>query len=218
MQLPNGFTPEWYMTTGKAICFFVFTSAFVSNIGELWNYMSALCRRVFDRRGRSDLKKDPEDEDDDDPNTRIKVQHELEALYTGPAFRGERAYSRMMSTLFVIMMYSSGMPLLYAIGIVFYTVTYLLHKLLIIKFFKKSTTSTRTIPMAAVQFLKIGLICHMICAAFMLTNPTIFEVREDMSNPHIAFSPKTYVEDYESQAKDKNSAFSKFFRRIENTH
>ena len=52
----------------------------------------------------------------------------------------------MMSTLFVILMYCSGMPILYFIGAVFYIVTYLVNKYLLINFYKKSTTLTRTIP------------------------------------------------------------------------
>ena len=70
------------------------------------------------------LKKDPEDEDDDEPNTREKVQADLEKLYMGQIFKGEKAYSRMMSTLFVILLYSSGMPIIYVAGSVFYAVTY----------------------------------------------------------------------------------------------
>jgi hypothetical protein len=48
------------------------------------------------------MKLDPEDNDDDAPNSKIKIQADLEFLYTGKEFEGEKAYSRMMSTLMVI--------------------------------------------------------------------------------------------------------------------
>jgi len=60
------------------------------------------------------------------PNTTQKIQEDLEDLYTGRGFQGEKTYSRMMSTLFVILMYSSGIPILYLIGAVFYVVNYLM--------------------------------------------------------------------------------------------
>lgn len=50
-------------------------------------------------------------------------------------FKGEKAYSRMMSTLFVILMYSGGMPIMYLIGFVFYIVTYFVNKFLLINYY-----------------------------------------------------------------------------------
>jgi len=34
------------------------------------------------------LKKDPDDPDDDEPNTKLKLQSELEELYKGEEFEG----------------------------------------------------------------------------------------------------------------------------------
>ena len=93
-------------------------------------------------------------------------------------FEGEKTYSRMMSTLFVILLYCSGMPILYLIGAVFYTFTYLVNKHLLISFYKKSTTLTRTIPQIAMLFLKYGIFIHMINACMMLTNQEIFKVKD----------------------------------------
>lgn len=100
----------------------------------------------------------------------------------GKVFEGEKAFSRMMSTLFVIMIYSSGMPILYLIGLVFYTVTYFIHKMLIINYYQKSRTLTRTIPLFSVEFLKLGLILHILGAFYMLTNPNPFSARQDSSS------------------------------------
>jgi len=70
----------------------------------------------------------------------------LEELYTGDVFEGEEAYSRMMSTLFSLLLFSSGMPILYVIGFIFFAGTYITNKIIILKFYTKSTTLTRTIP------------------------------------------------------------------------
>ena len=81
----------------------------------------------------------------------------------------------MMSTLFVIQMYSSGMPIMYMIGFIFFSVTYAVNKYLLINFYQKSRTLTRSIPIFSVSYLKYGIALHMGVAAFMLTNKEGFE-------------------------------------------
>ena len=92
-------------------------------------------------------------------------------------FKGEKAYSRMMSTLFVVLMYSSGMPILYFTGAVFYIVTYWMNKFLLINYYKKSTTLTRTIPIFAIGFMKYALFMHSFVSLLMLTNPIAFKTK-----------------------------------------
>ena len=111
----------------------------------------------------------------------------MEALYTGKEFKGEKAYSRMMSTLFVILMYSSGMPILYFIGCMFYFVTYWVNKFLLINYYKKSTTLTRTIPLFAMDFMKYSLFMHSFVSLLMLTNPIAFKTKNrEMPDPNDA--------------------------------
>ena len=81
------------------------------------------------------------------------MQQELVSLYIGKEFEGERAYSRLMSTLFVLLLYSSGMPVLYLIGAFFYIFCFLVTKVLILKFYKKSKTLTRTIPLTSMKII-----------------------------------------------------------------
>ena len=92
-------------------------------------------------------------------------------------FNGEKAFSRMMSTLFVILMYSSGMPVLYFCGFVFYIVTYWINKFLLINYYQKSTTLTRTIPTFAITFMKYALFMHSFLSLLMLTNPIAFKTK-----------------------------------------
>jgi len=95
-------------------------------------------KRWKDRTFSLRLKQDPDDPDDDQPNTRLMLQSELEALYTGAEFDGEGAYSRMMSTMFALLLFSSGMPVLYFIGFLFFTGTYITNKVIILRFYTKS--------------------------------------------------------------------------------
>jgi len=175
----SDFTSDWYSSSGNKICLFLVISSFISNFIDLSQFVIILYKRWRDRRYKFQLKYDLDDEDDDQPNSRIKIQGDLEELYTGPDFRGEKAYSRMMSTLFVIQLFCSGMPVMYMIGAVFYTVTFIINKVLILKFYNKSRTFTRTIPLFSSDFFKYGLILHMFMALIMLTTPEIFETKDE---------------------------------------
>lgn len=67
------FNSDWYMNIGKKICIFIFTSAFLSNLADLRNYAFVITKRFRDRGYKTNMKNDPEDEDDDVPNTRMKI-------------------------------------------------------------------------------------------------------------------------------------------------
>lgn len=69
----KGFTPDWYMDVGRGICFFIFMSSFISNAADLGQFTISSAKRFHDRSFSMNLKKDPEDEDDDEPNTRKKI-------------------------------------------------------------------------------------------------------------------------------------------------
>lgn len=69
----NGFEPNWYMDYGKNICTFIFMSSFVVNSRDLGKWTMMIIVRCLDRKGRLNLKLDPEDEDCDKPNSRIRI-------------------------------------------------------------------------------------------------------------------------------------------------
>ena len=73
------------------------------------------------------------------------------------------------------MMYSSGIPILYIIGFVFYLATYLINKFLLIFYYQKSRTLTRTIPIFTIQYLKYGMMLHVLTSIFILIEPSSFK-------------------------------------------
>ena len=171
----SSFTPYWYMDIGKGFSIFLFTSVFVTGTDDLKNYMKLIAKQFYDRGFRYRLKSDPTDEDDDNVYTKFKVQKDLIGLYTGPKIKGAKVFARMMSTLFIIMMYSSGMPIIYFVGMFWFTIMYIINKLLIVKYYQTTMTFTRIIPEYSIILLKTGIIFHILCACFMLTNAEPFE-------------------------------------------
>ena len=87
-----------------------------------------------------------------------------------------------MSILFVTLLYSSGIPSLYLVATLFYFITYLVNKFLLIKFYKNTVSLTRTIPEHSIKLFKYGLLAHIICGSFMLTNPYILNLDEHFYN------------------------------------
>jgi hypothetical protein len=67
------FEPSWYMDYGNKICMFIFMSAFIVNSKDLIRFAVTVVYRCFDRKLKLNLKLDPEDEDDDTPNSRIRI-------------------------------------------------------------------------------------------------------------------------------------------------
>ena len=155
------------------------------------------------------VKLDPEDEDCDMPNTRIRIQSNLEKLYTGIGFKGEKAYSRMMSTMFVIQMYSSGMPILYFNGFIFYTVTYFVNKFLLIHYYQKSRTLTRTIPLFTMSYLKYGIILHMATACLMLTNKLAFITKNRENGVNALYNTKETIDELNKHGITADSSYIK---------
>ena len=80
----------------------------------------------------------------------------------------------MMSTLMVLLTYSSGMPVLYFVGTVFFFMTYYVNKIVLFKYYQKSLDLNRVVPLYSMKFLNLILLIHIICGCFMLTNPTLF--------------------------------------------
>lgn len=173
----DSFTPDWYMDYGKKICLYIFMSSFLINAKDLTEYFKKELIRLWDRNFKTNLKFDPEDEDCDLPNSRERVQVRLEQLYMGDVFKGEKNYSRMISTLFVILTYCSGMPIMYVNGFIFYLVTYCVNKYLLLSFYQKSRTLTRSIPLFIAGTLKYGIIIHLAMSMLMLTNKEGFKTQ-----------------------------------------
>jgi hypothetical protein len=125
----------------------------------------------------------PQDEDDDEPNTKKVTQGDLENMYQGEEFHCEKTISRMMSTTFVIFMFSPGMPILYLFGFLFFFFSYKTNKLLLIKYYKKTESIlSREIPILAVYTLRYALIFKLFNGIFMYNNPKVFKTMISPSN------------------------------------
>jgi len=123
------------MNVGVKLCFTIFTSSVATNIDVVTSIGKVIFNRFRDRSFKQAVKKDVEDELDDEPRSKMATQDELEALYKGGEFEGQKSFSRMMSTLAVCILYSSGMPSLYLVGFIFFAATYFVNKVAIFHYY-----------------------------------------------------------------------------------
>ena len=124
-HLPDGFDFQWYYYYARRIPLFLLIGVAIYNLFDLVKFLWVLCQRWRDRKYKMNLAKDPDDPQNDEPNSRMRMQSELEKLYSGSQFNLERAYTRMMSPLFLIISYSSGVPILYMFGAIYFGITYM---------------------------------------------------------------------------------------------
>lgn len=114
-------------------------------------------------------------------------------------------------------MYCGGMPIMYAVGFVFYLATFVFNKWLILKFYTKSRTLTRTVPLFAVEFLRYGIYLHMIMGFFMMMNPIPFYTLNRLEGIDPLFDPSNMLyqlgfKDTEGPAFKEHSA-AEFLRQ-----
>ena len=111
----------------------------------------------------------------------------------------------MTSTLLVCMAFSSGMPILYLIAFVFFFATYVINKVMLMQYYQKTNTLNRVVPAYSVKKFKIGIFFHLYFGIFMMTNPSIFETKDEFAHPLNTFN-------------DSVSNDSMYFSRIQFAH
>lgn len=135
-----------------------------------------LCVRCCDRGCQKKIwkKKNDDDDNDVDVNTKKLVQQDLNRLYTGDQIAGHYVYAQNYTYLWCVLMYSTGLPILYPFACVFYFVLYWVYKWLLLKFYARTTKFNQDIPIKSVPWIKVGLFYHLVVGSFMLSNNRFF--------------------------------------------
>ena len=67
----DGFNTEWYVEIGTKLCFSIFMSSVLSNLSEVKLIVEVFLTRFLDRGKKLNIKKDLEDDGDDEVNTKL---------------------------------------------------------------------------------------------------------------------------------------------------
>ena len=113
------FSVEWYRVVGSTIVLTMLIRTVSPHIATIAQVCITGLKRCYDRRCTCDNKR-----------TRKVIQTDYENVYMGPEFTLDSRYAQTLTVIFTIFMYSSGLPILYMIGFVYFLFTYWVDKIL----------------------------------------------------------------------------------------
>lgn len=163
----NDFTTEWYSVVGVAL----FTTAFINGItplGSIAAWLFAGLKRCCDRGCSFNMKK-----------TKKVLQMEYENVYTGVRIQFDNRLSVIIAMIWVIMMFSAALPILYLAGFVLCFTTYWTDKLLFLRFYRLPPRHGSDLINQARDIIEWSLVIHLGVGIYMLSNPDIFTSEED---------------------------------------
>ena len=118
--------PFWYYNVGVTIIFCMILNIFTPHLAPILTFTIAKCKRHCDKNcGKKGNRK-----------TKLNTRQEYHALYLGPVFDIGSRYSQILTTIFVTLVYSSGMPILYVCCFLFFIITYWIDKWMLLRFYK----------------------------------------------------------------------------------
>ena len=109
----NSFDTNWYQVVGSSICVTLALFILTVNIGNYAFHCMAGCIRCCDRSCRCDRR-----------YTKTLTQHDYENKNTFWEFDMKHRYTTMLTVVFLVMIYSSGIPVLYPLASLYLTTVY----------------------------------------------------------------------------------------------
>ena len=138
----DDFTVEWYRQIGATLGMTLLINTVSPHLPKLATALKVLTHRCYDRGCR--LRRiDPANQE---LRTKQVLQQDLENLYTGEEINASYVYAQFFTTIWCILAYSSGMPILYPVASVNFFIIYWVYKLLLIKYYRKTVSFNQDLP------------------------------------------------------------------------
>lgn len=84
----------------------------------------------------------------------------------------------IVTIVYMVMIYSAGMPILYPLAALTFFLTYWLDKYLLLRFYRKPPVFDSYLTLKMIGMFKGAFVCHVIVSFFMFTNINIFSSYE----------------------------------------
>ena len=115
-----------------------------------------------------------------DPKKTSKIiQSEYEAVYTGGHIEFDNRFSQLIAMIWVIMMFSAAIPVLYLAGFVLCFTIFWTDKTLLLKFYQIPRRHGSTLAHKARNIIEWSLPLHLFMGLYMLSSPEIFTSEKD---------------------------------------
>lgn len=93
----------------------------------------------------------------------------------------------MISMTFIVLMYSTAMPVLYLCGVVVCAITYWTDKILFLRLYRTPPRYGLELAKGVQTVMEWAILLHLFVGLYMISNPEIFNFTEG-NDPHEHFS------------------------------
>ncbi|KAH9129907.1 hypothetical protein AeMF1_000070 [Aphanomyces euteiches] len=160
----SDFSVNWYNDIGISLMLTMIINMVSPHADVFITYVIMEMKRFIDRGFSFDFS-----------ITRQDTQRDLEALYRGPEFDLASRYSVVMNTIFITLLFSSGMPLMLLIGLFSMIITYWTDKFTFLRVVRSPPQYDGKIATAAGNLLPWAILLHALFGIWMYSNTQIFD-------------------------------------------
>eukprot|EP00742_Colponemidia_sp_Colp-10_P005016 GILJ01005359.1.p1 GENE.GILJ01005359.1~~GILJ01005359.1.p1 ORF type:complete len:1183 (+),score=192.60 GILJ01005359.1:83-3631(+) len=157
------FSDSWYQTVGASIVLTMCINMVAPVIASSVFRLLAKYGQCRDRGCSKDMRK-----------TKKITQREYEAQYMGPEFLLDSRYAHALNTIFVCLLYSSGMPIMLWVAFLSFMVGFWFDKVWFVRFYKTPPQFDEGIAEAVQKVLPWAALFHLAFAVWMFSNNKIF--------------------------------------------
>ena len=76
-------------------------------------------------------------------------------------------------------MFSTGLPILYPFASIFFFVLYWVYKILLLKYYKKTSRFNEEIPVESLSYFQFAILLHVLIGGAMISNSNLLQANTD---------------------------------------
>jgi len=173
--------PAWYTDVGSTIIFYMIINIFTPHFASLFSYLIMCCKRGCDKKKSKNK------------TTAKLTKTEYLELYVGPEFLLGSRYAEVICTIFIVLLYSSGMPILYVCCLLYLFVIYWIDKYLILRFYRTPPNTDFYNSSFFSQLILFAIIVHCCFGIWTYGN---FDIFYDTTSFQNSYFVKDYIKKY----------------------
>jgi hypothetical protein len=133
------FSVDWYRNIGATLSMTMLINTVSPHVAKIAMPLVIALQRCLDRGCRFSYLPD-ESKGETELRTKKVLQQDVEKLYIGEEIASFYVYAQFFTTLWCVLTYSSGIPILYPVAFLNYMILYWVYKILLIKYYRKTVS------------------------------------------------------------------------------
>eukprot|EP00618_Florenciella_parvula_P035151 CAMPEP_0119482588 /NCGR_PEP_ID=MMETSP1344-20130328/10373_1 /TAXON_ID=236787 /ORGANISM="Florenciella parvula, Strain CCMP2471" /LENGTH=1515 /DNA_ID=CAMNT_0007517003 /DNA_START=73 /DNA_END=4620 /DNA_ORIENTATION=+ len=165
----SDFSAGWYLAVGVAVILQIIINIIAHPVADIVAWNLDAFARIRDRGWKW---RDP---GPDGPHiTKQATQDDLIDKYSGAEFKLEKRYAKQLTVIFLVLLFSGGMPYLNVAGMFYFAIILLTDKVLFIKWYRKPTPYGSALAKVVANVLPYAVFGHLCFSMWMYTDATVF--------------------------------------------